>query len=122
MHWRPGMPSVSSAGFFFSSRRRHTRLVSDWSFRRVLFRSGPYLNTGASDSDHTAALPAPVLETTLTASQQPVNIGGVTAHAEVLNGEIPGPTFRLTVRSEERRVGKECRAVWSQYHRKKHET
>src|SRR5437016_14462079 len=39
MHWRPGMPSVSSAGFFFSSRRRHTRLVSDWSFRRVLFRS-----------------------------------------------------------------------------------
>src|SRR5438477_6760031 len=59
--------------------------------------NGPYLNTGASDSDHTAALPAPVLETTLTASQQPVNIGGVTAHAEVLNGEIPGPTFRLTV-------------------------
>src|SRR5438093_10288079 len=27
--------------FFFSSRRRHTRLVSDWSFRRVLFRSLP---------------------------------------------------------------------------------
>src|SRR5438093_13073730 len=26
--------------FFFSSRRRHTRLVSDWS-RRVLFRSHP---------------------------------------------------------------------------------
>src|ERR1019366_6773017 len=25
--------------FFFSSRRRHTRLVSDWSSRRVLFRS-----------------------------------------------------------------------------------
>src|SRR5437773_2744651 len=59
--------------------------------------NGAYLNTGASDSDHTAALPAPVLETTLTASQQPVNIGGgVTANAEVFNGEIPGPTFRLT--------------------------
>src|SRR5574337_1839105 len=25
--------------FFFSSRRRHTRLSGDWSFRRVLFRS-----------------------------------------------------------------------------------
>jgi FtsP/CotA-like multicopper oxidase with cupredoxin domain len=38
-----------------------------------------------------------VLETTLTASQQSVNIGGgVMAHVEVLNGEIPGPTFRLT--------------------------
>lgn len=60
--------------------------------------NGPYLNTGAFDSDHTGALPAPVLETTLTASTQPVNIGGViVAQAEVLNGEIPGPTFRLTV-------------------------
>src|SRR5262249_59071707 len=28
---------------FFSSRRRHTRLVSDWSFRRVLFRSELHL-------------------------------------------------------------------------------
>src|ERR1019366_760389 len=28
-------------GSFFSSRRRHTRLVSDWEFRRVLFRSNP---------------------------------------------------------------------------------
>src|SRR5690349_22572723 len=26
--------------FFFSSRRRHTRSLRDWSFRRVLFRSG----------------------------------------------------------------------------------
>src|SRR2546426_3264381 len=25
--------------FFFSSRRRHTRLQGDWRFRRVLFRS-----------------------------------------------------------------------------------
>src|SRR5437764_2074327 len=25
--------------FFFSSRRRHTRYIGDWSFRRVLFRS-----------------------------------------------------------------------------------
>ena len=25
--------------FFFSSRRRHTRCLSDWEFRRVLFRS-----------------------------------------------------------------------------------
>jgi|GEM_PF-1014837 len=64
---------------------------------------GPYLNTGATDDDHTGALPVPMgtpapLETTLTASQQMVNIGGVvTANAEVFNEEIPGPTFRLTV-------------------------
>jgi len=60
--------------------------------------NGPYLNTDAPNSDPTGAIPAPVLETTLTARQWPVNIGGgVTANAEVFNGEIPGPTFRLTV-------------------------
>ena len=60
--------------------------------------NGPYLNTGASDDDHTGVLPGTVLETTLTATQQPVDIGGgVMANAEVFNGEIPGPTFRLTV-------------------------
>src|SRR6516162_5809062 len=30
-------PAIFS--FFFSSRRRHTRLQGDWEFRRVLFRS-----------------------------------------------------------------------------------
>ena len=29
---------------------------------------------------------------------------------------ITGATFSLTVRSEERRVGKECRSRWSPYH------
>src|ERR1022692_1921589 len=33
-----GYRSAKQAGFF-SSRRRHTRLQGDWSFRRVLFRS-----------------------------------------------------------------------------------
>src|ERR1051325_1310266 len=60
--------------------------------------NGPYLNTPASDTEHTGVLPAPVLETKLTASVQMVDIGGgVMAKAEVLNGEIPGLTFLLTV-------------------------
>ena len=60
--------------------------------------NGPYSNTDAPDSDHTGVLVPPVLETTLTASQQTVDIGGgVMANVEVLNGEIAGPTFRLTV-------------------------
>src|SRR5437016_6530090 len=36
----PAFCAPVSPAFFFSSRRRHTRLVSDW-FRRVLFRSAP---------------------------------------------------------------------------------
>ncbi|HWZ44626.1 MAG TPA: multicopper oxidase family protein [Candidatus Saccharimonadales bacterium] len=60
--------------------------------------NGPYANTGASPLELTGVLPAPVLETHLIASRQTINIGGgVMANAEVLNGEIPGPTFRLTV-------------------------
>src|SRR5574341_1663548 len=38
------MLSVVSV-FFFSSRRRHTRLVGDWEFRRVLFRSSRNMPT-----------------------------------------------------------------------------
>src|SRR5256885_10179637 len=37
--------------FFFSSRRRHTRLQGDWS-SRVLFRS--YASTGAGSASHLA--------------------------------------------------------------------
>ena len=57
---------------------------------------GPYLGTDASDTDDTG-VGSPVLETTLIASQMTVDIGGTMVHAEVFNGAIPGPTFRLNV-------------------------
>jgi FtsP/CotA-like multicopper oxidase with cupredoxin domain len=58
---------------------------------------GPYVGTVATDTDDTGA-GSPVIETTLVASQATVDIGsGVMANAEVFNGAIPGPTFRLTV-------------------------
>lgn len=59
---------------------------------------GPYVGTDATDSDNTGA-GSPVIETTLTASRViGIDIGGgVLANAEVFNGKIPGPTFRLTV-------------------------
>ena len=57
----------------------------------------PYVGTNATDSDDTGA-GSPVIETTLVASRMPVDIGiGVMVNAEVFNGAIPGPTFRLTV-------------------------
>src|SRR5580700_3107345 len=73
--------------FFFSSRRRHTRSLRDWSFRRVLFRSGQASCSGARA------------------------LGGSEWRVSRLARQ-PGAASR----SEERRVGKECRSRWSPYH------
>src|SRR2546430_12290505 len=87
--------------FFFSSRRRHTRFDCDWS-------------SAVCSSD----LPA-----------QALILAGLKNHREVELYTYPGcdPAFaRLggehydaeaaATRSEERRVGKECRSRWSPYH------
>src|SRR5258708_36356508 len=60
---------------------------------------GPYAGTDAADTDDTG-VGSPVIETTLVASRtlMPIEIGnGLSANAEVFNGTIPGPTFRLNV-------------------------
>src|SRR5258706_12109621 len=75
--------------FFFSSRRRHTRLVSDWS-SDVCSSDLPFI---------------------------PFHFGGLAAPDRLLE-RIAGD-LRMAVenfRSEERRVGKECRSRWSPYH------
>src|SRR5256885_7241352 len=82
---------VPAVVFFFSSRRRHTRLQGDWS-------SDVCSSDLAGDPDARVDL---ALE------------GG---------GQLPdvGPAAALDcapeARSEERRVGKECRSRWSPYH------
>ena len=35
---------------------------------------------------------------------------------QLLGDELDGPRGRIYLRSEERRVGKECRSRWSPYH------
>src|SRR3712207_8123566 len=101
--------------FFFSSRRRNTRYWRDWSFRRVLFRSG-----GASRAMHKfqreQVFPAgaqsrlrPILYNSWEATTFAVNEAGQKALAD--------KAAKLGIeRSEERRVGKECRSRWSPYH------
>src|SRR5262249_59847588 len=74
--------------FFFSSRRRHTRLVSDWS-------------SDVCSSDLCCA------PTTSCRRRQLV----VGAQHERSVERRP----HLVVRSEERRVGKECRSRWWPY-------
>src|SRR2546430_13605803 len=94
--------------FFFSSRRRHTRFDCDWS-------------SDVCSSDLHAAVHPAVLgrrhvpwETGVT-----VACAGVTIQpGDIVVGDADGVVVlppRLA-RSEERRVGKECRSRWSPYH------
>src|SRR2546430_5667777 len=98
--------ALSVVFFFFSSRRRHTRFDCDWSsdvcssdlLYYALVKSGttPRAYPGVYASD----LANFVIPTGLT------HIGR--GHFQPI-----AQTFR---RSEERRVGKECRSRWSPYH------
>src|SRR5256886_5478781 len=95
---------------FFSSRRRHTRFDCDWS-------------SDVCSSDLPVAAPKVAIEFARTnerfvilggsMGKTVLNVDGVKALAALpsldeLRGKI--------VRSEERRVGKECRSRWSPYH------
>src|SRR2546429_1517527 len=95
--------------FFFSSRRRHTRCSRDWS-------------SDVCSSDLIEVIRA-VCEAEHWACGRYFQLD---EPAQVLRFEdawcIPEPAFREFVersralRSEERRVGKECRSRWSPYH------
>src|SRR5256886_9801964 len=95
--------------FFFSSRRRHTRFDCDWSS-----------DVCSSDLFTASNLPAPPAGRTyqlwiLTAQPAPVSAGLLKPDA---NGRVNAvfETPPDLPRSEERRVGKECRSRWSPYH------
>src|SRR2546422_5904236 len=76
--------------FFFSSRRRHTRCSRDWS-------------SDVCSSD--------LFRVRASASRTPSLLVGVPLLV-VGGGDVPVAVMR----SEERRVGKECRSRWSPYH------
>src|SRR5438876_3604846 len=81
--------------FFFSSRRRHTRWTGDWSSdvcSSDLYCPGPWLKKGANE--------LVILE--LNGAQKHSLAGLIEPILNELNPEATG-------RSEERRVGKECR-------------
>src|SRR5437016_10113069 len=94
--------------FFFSSRRRHTRLVSDWSSDvcssdltgDVSFKDVSFLSTGESE--------------VLKSFQGTKNKPECARLAAILYAQ-QRPTLDQAPRSEERRVGKECRSRWSPY-------
>src|SRR5439155_6195406 len=87
---------IISFFFFFSSRRRHTRWPRDWS----------------SDVCSSDLLSFTLLVRPLTARRHPrlqcKRKRSVSRHAT--------NAAARRIRSEERRVGKECRSRWSPYH------
>src|SRR5687768_17980151 len=92
--------------FFFSSRRRHTRCSRDWS-------------SDVCSSDLLGSLPGHVYANV---RQPPVSTLNI-VHMIPLSAVWAGPARDahlgappLFFRSEERRVGKECRSRWWPYH------
>src|SRR6267143_1899046 len=86
---RPSRLSMSNFFvFFFSSRRRHTRWNCDWS------------------SD--------VCSSDLFSDKHQLAVDLATAVMTI--EQVPDIAMFRTNRSEERRVGKECRSRWSPYH------
>src|SRR2546429_9419007 len=100
--------------FFFSSRRRHTRCSRDWSS-----------DVCSSDlGDHHSAVGK--IQSIKTNQRQEE---GIVSLGDVLDARLIGIVAEIVevdvaceiaaVRSEERRVGEECRSRWSPYHLKK---
>src|SRR2546422_8087928 len=90
--------------FFFSSRRRHTRCSRDWSSDVC---SSDLLN------------PPRVIQNT--SWIKPMKYVGIWwgMHIGTMTWSSGPKHGATTARSEERRVGKECRSRWSPYHEKK---
>src|SRR5437764_14611877 len=88
--------------FFFSSRRRHTRYIGDWS-------SDVCSSDLAAPADRDVVK---LLPTSLSAGAAAGTYGGTTTLSATL-------TNSGTPRSEERRVGKEWRSRWSRADEKK---
>src|SRR2546426_6809808 len=95
--------------FFFSSRRRHTRLQGDWSS-----------DVCSSDLERTEAIlprfaPGGFGGASGRAQEGQHADDRIATRAELGVDRALGAALAPT-RSEERRVGKECRSRWSPYH------
>src|SRR5690242_21828747 len=103
--------------FFFSSRRRHTRLTCDWSS-----------DVCSSDLDRVEDEPAPIRDRALTLLAGALRMREPSAreaeHDERRgrrNGERRERDL-IAARSEERRVGKEGRSAWAPDHQTERHT
>src|SRR5256886_8499754 len=93
--------------FFFSSRRRHTRFDCDWS-SDVCSSDLKVIGKGRLPTNNPVSIALKMAATTL--RQSKTYLG---AQFRRLRTRLGAP---IAIRSEERRVGKECRSRWSPYH------
>src|SRR2546430_4534012 len=98
------------SSFFFSSRRRHTRFDCDWSSdvcSSDLTLAARYFGRRAIRRDAERAF-----------EEQRKQLGKTLAEqrTRTLNERFATAAGGSWARSEERRVGKECRSRWSAYH------
>src|SRR5260370_20321529 len=87
--------------FFFSSRRRHTRFKCDWS-------------SDVCSSDLRGDRACEQRDPRGMAAAGPMSVAVI--HGASLSEEPRACYSADAPRSEERRVGKECRSRWSPYH------
>src|SRR5256886_4480921 len=95
--------------FFFSSRRRHTRFDCDWSSdvcSSDLSGALDLLESARACASLEEALAGTTYSVALSARERELSHPSLDARAAA----------RELLRSEERRVGKECRSRWSPYH------
>src|SRR5437762_4405863 len=98
--------------FFFSSRRRHTRYIGDW--------SSDVCSSDLISPEHPQALVSIAAEylkrgeyqTALPSAEKAVEVSPIYFAAHAILGQV-------LARSEERRVGKECRCRWWREHERK---
>src|SRR5256886_7656578 len=97
-----------AADFFFSSRRRHTRFDCDWS--SDVCSSDLWFSKQAKQAMDKAVDAVKREFSTVRTGK------ATTSLLDLVRVEAYGNLMPLNQRSEERRVGKECRSRWSPYH------
>src|SRR5207249_7618004 len=102
--------------FFFSSRRRHTRSKRDWSSdvcSSDLSSKRPNVANYVTESSYTEDIPARTYVGDAQDKRMLVVMNLHTGKSQTVDGEF---AKGRSVRSEERRVGKECRSWWGDDH------
>src|SRR2546430_6163337 len=105
------MGCAADSVVFFSSRRRHTRFDCDWSS-----------DVCSSDLSRHKTLLAELFPSLRKKAElaytsfQHIDWNRTKAYCSEVLASPPSIWINLKGRSEERRVGKECRSRWSPYH------
>src|SRR5260370_6324604 len=100
---------MDQCDFFFSSRRRHTRLKCDW--------SSDVCSSDLAGEAESKEIDAALLCVGAAAIDLIVATLRRFLWIRLLRlGFVVAALLAIPLRSEERRVGKECRSRWSPYH------